>query len=587
MIKNTKLPMKYLLSCVLLLSFSFGLYAQKTIKEVEKKFDTGKPEIIAYYRDAVSTFNLMKREVFSADGKKIREENFINGKLNGKVFAWKAFDGTPEQELNYIDGKLAGPQKYFFSDGRTKMALNYAAGKMEGRQVEYWFKGGGDTIRSEHNYSAGILHGMQRQWYKDFTPKYNYNFVAGKPDGIQRSFPEGGGQATDERWKNGVFEEVLGAWSPAQPKQVRVYDWISTGSDSLNIVLGRALQKEVRYFETGSIAAITLMSGEAETQEFHLGGKLKAKGKGTVDGKEGKWEFWHQNGQKMSAGEYRAGKKIGLHENWDDKGNLVEEEIWSADGSVRERWRVKFYHLNGKPQSEGALDEKGRRTGLWKTWYVDGSKQREETWELGCAKGGGRPSIKDFSEFDESGKLLRKGNETEQLVYSYFPGGSVQTIQKVVFPKRDACSATPVEVYDGKAMVATKSAATDDPQIVLEQVTLSENGDSLRLDRYNLNGKRAGFQVGWFPDGKKQYEYHFLEGRAQGTIREWHPGGAPMLDFKVASAVGGPAHLVEGKAFSDKGKEYTFNEAEDKEPKKAIVEIDQASFFRKFIEANK
>jgi antitoxin component YwqK of YwqJK toxin-antitoxin module len=586
MIKNTN-SMKYLLSCVVMLSITLGLSAQKTIKEVEKKFDNGKPELVAYYRDAISTLNLMKRETFSPDGKKVREENYINGRLNGKVLGWKAFDGTPELELNYVEGKLSGAQKYFFSDGRTKLALNYANGKLDGRQVEHWFKGGGDTIRSEHNYSAGILHGMQRQWYKDFTPKYNLNFVAGKPDGLQRLYPEGGGEVKEERWKNGVMEEVLATWTPAQPKQVRVYDWVPTGSDSLNVVLGRALQKEVRYFETGSIAAITLLSGDAETQEFHLGGKLKAKGKGSLDMKEGKWEAWHQNGQKQSAGEFRGGKKIGLHEVWDDKGNLVEEEIWSADGSARERWRVKFYHLNGKPQSEGALDEKGRRTGLWKTWYVDGSKQREETWEMACTNGGGRPYLKEFSEFDESGKLLAKGSEAEQLRYTYYPGGSVQEIQKVVFPKRDACSLAPVDVYDGKSMVATKGAADFDQKVMLEQTTLSESGDSLRIDRFNLGGKRAGFQVGWFPGGKKQYEIHYLDGRAQGTVREWYASGSPMLDYKVASAVGGPVHLVEGKAFSDKGKEYTFNEAEDKEPKKAIVEIEAASHFRAFIEKNK
>jgi antitoxin component YwqK of YwqJK toxin-antitoxin module len=586
MIKNT-ISMKYLLSCLVLLSIALGLQAQKTIKEVEKKFENGKPELVAYYRDAISTLNLMKRETFSADGKKTREENYINGKLNGKVLGWKAFDGTPEFELNYIEGKLSGPQKYFFSDGRTKLALNYAAGRLDGRQVEYWFKGSGDTIRSEHNYSAGILHGMQRQWYKDFTPKYNLNFVAGKPDGIQRLYPEGGGEVKEERWKNGVLEDVLESWSAAQPKQVRVYDWVPTGSDSLNVVLGRALQKEVRYFETGSIAAITLMSGDAETQEFHLGGKLRAKGKGTLDKKEGKWEFWHQNGQKMSAGEYVGGKKVGLHETWDDKGQLIEEEIWSADGSARERWRVKFYHLNGKPQEEGALDEKGRRSGLWKTWYVDGSKKREETWEMSCAKGGGRPFLKDFSEFDESGKLLAKGSETEQLRYRYYPGGSVQAVEKLVFPKRDACTPTPVELYDGRAMVATKGNADYEQSIVLEKVELAENGDSLRVDRYNQAGKRDGYQSLWFQGGKKQLEIHYFEGRAQGTVKEWYANGSPMLDYKVASAVGGPVHLVEGKAYSDKGKAISFNEAEDKEPKKSILEIEANSAFRKFVEANK
>lgn len=573
--------MKQVLSLVAVCLMGLSVNAQKIIKEVEKKFENGKPEVVAHYRDGVSTMNLIKRETFSADGKKAREENYINGKLNGKVLVWRAFDGTAESEASYVDGKLSGPSKQFFTDGRVKVDLNYNAGKMEGRQVEYWFKGSGDTIKSDHNYSGGILHGMQRQWYKDFTPKYNYNFVAGKPDGIQRSWSEEG-VVSEERWKNGSYEEVLTSWTAAQPKHVRVYDY-APGGDSLNVALGRVLQKEVHYYETGAMAAITVMSAEPETQEFHLGGKVKGKGKGTLDKREGKWEFWHQNGQKMAAGEYKGGKKVGLHELWDERGNLVEEEIWNPDGTQLERKRVVFYHPNGKIQSEGELDEKGRRKGLWKIWYADGSKQREENWAMDCSKGGGRPFVKELSEWDESGKLVRKGSEGQQWVYTYFPDGSVSEVSTVLYSQRNACTPTPVDTYDGKAMVRSAVPADYDKSVVLEKVTMYETGDTMRIDRYDAEGRRNGMQLGWFNDGKKQYEYHFQEGRAQGTVKEWYAVGLPMLDYKVHSAVGGPWHLMEGTAYSDKGKEYAYKDGEGKEKKKQMVEIEGGSYFVRFV----
>jgi antitoxin component YwqK of YwqJK toxin-antitoxin module len=557
---------------------------QKMVKEIEKKFENGKPEVISYYRDAVSTNNLAKRETYSADGKKSKEENFLNGKLNGKVQTWKEFDGTIISDLNYANGLMEGPQRYYFSDGRIKIELNYLNGRLEGRQIERWFKGGGDTLRSEHNYSGGILHGMQRQWYKDFTPKYNLNFVAGKPDGIQRMWSEAG-EVTEERWKNGVLEDVLGAWTAAQPKRVKVSDYVAKG-DSMDIILGRVLQKEVHYFETGSISAITLMTDQPETQEFHLGGKLKGKGKGTLDKREGRWEFWHQNGQKMAAGEFVGGKKVGLHESWDEKGNLLEEAVWSSDGSKCESWRVFLYHPNGKKAAEGALDPKGQRTGLWKSWYPDGGKQREETWGMPCASGG-RPFISDFSEWDETGKLIRKGSESTVISWKFYPNGDPMELNSTFFPNRDACKPGPVEKFEDGAMKATPGPANYDQSVLLSKVSFFEGGDTLRIDRFNQQGKRDGMQDGFFQGGIKQYSFHYLDGRVQGAIKEWYATGLPMLDYKVQSAIGGPARLVEGTAYSDKGKDYSYSDSEGKEQKKQMIEIEALSVYKKFVEENK
>lgn len=575
------------LTILLLISQVFvsaGL-AQNLVKSIDERFDNGKKRVVNYYRKVKDPSNLAKREVFAYDGKMIREENYTGGRKHGSWKEWKEFDGTLITELNYVNDELDGEQKYFFSDGRIKRKLNYLAGRMEGRQVEFFFKEGTDSIKIEHNYSGGILHGMQRQWQKDGKLLYNYNFVAGKPEGLQRKYDESGNM-TEQMWKQGVYEEVLDSWTAAQPKMAKVYDFQLQG-DSMNIELGRSLQKMVAYYESGAINGITVMSDPPETQEFHLNGKVKGKGKGTLDKREGVWEFWHENGQKMMEGAYLDGKKTGMFVTFNDKGGKVMEEMWSADGSKRDSWKVYFYYSGGKKESEGALDANGHKTGPWKHWHANGTKKIEATWEKACAGGGGRPFATSYTEWDESGKMLMKGNEGDMRVFEYYPGGGPMVVKTVLYTDRDPCVGSAIDVYkDGRMVRSLKSAPGYNKSVVLEKISLQETGDTTRIDRFNADGKRHGKQEGWYSDGKRHYSYNFTEGRCQGRVKEWYPTGEVMMDHKYKSALGGPPKLVEGTYYNEKGKDYYFNDTSGKSKKKAMLEIENASYFVKFIAEN-
>ncbi|MFN8393617.1 MAG: hypothetical protein U0176_02985 [Bacteroidia bacterium] len=558
-------------------------FAQAPTKVIASKHSNGKPELINYYSGETTPERLIRQEKLSVDGKKVMEKSYSQGKLHGPSLEWKEFDGTKVSELNYVNGLLDGKQVYYFSDGKPKQELNYVAGKMEGRQVEYWFKKSADSLKVEHNYSGGILHGMQRQWTKEGKNIYNYNFVAGKPDGIQRSWNEAG-DVKEERWKQGVFEEWLKNWTASQPKQSRIYDFQSKG-DSMNVVIGKVLQKEVWYYETGAIEALTTGTAEPETQILYLGGKPMAKGKGTFEAKEGRWEYMHQNGKKMMSGEYKAGKQVGLFETWDENGKLISEEFWNPNGSGRETWKVYSYHPNGNKESEGNLDAAGHRKGKWKYWFASGNKMREEDWETGCS-GKGRPAISSINIWDDNGRLLSKGNETDQEVFTYFSNGNTQEIKSIHFPNRDACAKGPVDVYkEGKWSQEAAAGADNDKSLTLKVITFFETGDTARIDRYNKASKRDGYQEGWFADGKKQYAYHYANGGVQGSVKEWYATGQLMLDHKYSNNAGTPS-LLEGVYYTDKAKDYPYNAADGKK-KKAMEEIDAICYFTKFWQENK
>ncbi len=573
----------YLLGLFVILPLAATM-AQVLSKVVASKHANGKPEVIYYYKGPTNAENLVKQEKLSVDGKKLQEKNYVNGKLHGPAFEWKDFDGGLAAQMNYENGQLAGKQLTFFSDGKPKQELSYAGGKLDGRQIEFWFKKSNDTLKSDHNYSAGILHGMQRQWTKEGQNVYNYNFVAGKPEGLQRTW-SAEGKLSEEKWKQGAYEDALANWTAAQPKHVKVYDYKAQG-DSLNVAIGKMLQKEIWYYESGAMEALTSAGPDPETQVFHLGGKPMGKGKGTLDAKEGKWEFWHPNGKKMMAGEYKAGKQVGLFERWDENGKLVSEEFWNPNGTGRETWKVFSYHPSGNKESEGTLDASGHRKGKWKHWYASGNKMKEEDWDFACTSGKGRPFVTATSVWDDSGRLISKGSEATQFQYTYFPNGNPQEINSVVYLSREVCGAGPSEVYkEGKFAAETPVTGDYNKMVVVEKTTFYENGDTLRIDRFGSDGKRDGFQVGWFPDGKQQYAYHYQKGNVQGSVKEWYATGQIMLDHRYSAAAGIPT-LQEGIYYSDKAKEYPYNISEGKK-KKAMEEIDLACYFNKFWQENK
>lgn len=560
------------------IALSTSAFAQGISKAVVKKFDNGKPEMINHYKGDKTPENLVKQETLNLDGKVLLEKNFLDMKLHGPYKEFKEFDGSIEKELNYANGVLDGEQKYYYSDGRVKMSLNYAAGKLSGEQREYLFKT--DTIGAEHNYSGGVLHGMQRRWNKDLTQDYHYNFVAGKPEGIQRHWE--GEKMIQEKWVQGMLTEEVENWTASQPKHVRVYSFVNTG-DSLNLVLGRKLERETMYYESGAISAMMEPGDPPSIKELHPNGKVKGEGKGTFAKREGQWVWYHVNGKKMRQGEYKNGKPMGVFQTWDEKERLIEEVVWDENGEQRVSWTVFGYHWDDKKAFEGSLTPEGWKTGLWKFWFENGNRHKEETWKSECKGSKARPTLVNYTEWTPAGKLLLEGNERQMVETAYYDGGAKKSESVKLFVLRDPCSQPqPEQFVEGRFERRADNAGSYAKFVITDIFHFTENGDSLLHERFDQEGKRHGYQDGWYPNGQKQFSYHYLHGRVQGSVLEWYENGQPMIDHKYQSAVGGPANLVEGIFYNDKGKDYTYLDSDGKEMKKSMLEVEALANYPKF-----
>lgn len=556
-----------------------SLLAQSLNKAVVRKFDNGKPEIVNFYKGEKVPENLARQEVYNVDGKLVVEKSFRNKELHGPYKEFKEFDGTLVKEMNYEDGKLSGLQKVYFNSGKLKYELNYLDGKLDGWQKEYFFKK--DSVRSEHNYSGGIFHGVQSRWELDGQDEYRYHFIAGKPEGLQRRWENG--QMTEEKWVQGEYEEVLAAWTASQPKHKKVFSFVNEG-DSLNIVFGKKLENEYQYYESGDFSAMMLPGDPPRVRELYPGGKVKGEGPGTFAEKTGKWTFYHQGGGKAMEGEYKAGKKVGVFQAWDEKGRLSEEIVFGPGGEKKESWKVFSYHWNDKKAYEGSLTENGWKTGLWKYWFEDGTRHREEDWSGKCPEGG-RPVLESFKEWTPAGKLLLEGNEREQTEFGYHENGAVKTVTTHLFVEREPCkNEQPERFVNGRFERKITAGGAYFKTVDTQVITFTEGGDTLMIDRFDREGKRDGYQEGWYADGAKRYSYHYLNGRLQGSAKEWYADGTLMLDHKYASSPGGgEPKLTEGIYYNEKGKDYEFVAADGKDKKKAMLEIEVASHLVEFI----
>ena len=85
------------------------------------------------------------------------------------------------------------------------------------------------------------------------------------------------------------------------------------------------------------IAGISFLSacGKEHSDQYYSNGALKSKGDLTRGGlKNGKWQYWYDNGSLMSEGMYRDGVKVGKWTDWSKDGRVLAVRDFGA-GAAR------------------------------------------------------------------------------------------------------------------------------------------------------------------------------------------------------------------------------------------------------------
>lgn len=550
------------------------LHAQSLTKEVHKTFSDGKPEVIFYYKGTKTEANKVKMEKMDRYEKKVLVENYLNGKLHGKVqkkfHEWNG-KSVPLIEENYQNGLLHGPQTTWFYNRKIQTEHNYSHGQLEGPQVERFDE---DNVRYQLTYQNGKPEGIQKEWHSSSgTQKYELVYVDGKLDGKQQWW-DYSGKLTEELWKKGIYTETTK--DNDQKLENEYFFVLDSGSVSLDPKYAEhkdymVLIRKTWFYENGQKAKQQELKPKRWYKQWHSNGQLEMEGAGKpFMNKTGVWVEYHDNGQKRAEGEYEKDKKVKLWKNWNAKGWLISEETYEWNAGV-ETTKFYDYYPEGHIRSHGGIT-RNHKDGHWEYFRQDGKKYRDETYKLGPYSGN-RYFIKEFTEWYSDGKVMLQGVDGKASMYYYAADGGKTAEMQLVYKKTRGRHEY---LKDGKLTInpnyEKKRGGGEFQDFVWEE------GYPLQIDIFYPGGKKKaiyrfckkctfvpaeelrelnetvgktcttcpaytrvyerlaqpamamldGIQEGWFENGQQQYSYRYDDGCLSGEVKEWREDGSQI-----------------------------------------------------------
>ncbi len=211
------------------------------------------------------------------------------------------------------------------------------------------------SIQSRGELKDGLENGEWSYFYPSGELQLIANYVEGKEDGVWEWHYESGQIMQRGFYKSGLYH---GTWLYFHQNGVL--------KDSSNYSVGRLQGEFKSYFENGTLAQI---------------------GEYNRDKQIGEWKTFYENGNLNAQGSFKAGEFAGLWKFWNLDGTPSQEITYAEDGNVRitnawdesgkqmvkdgEGFYIAYYEGKNK-QLEGKV-EQGMKTGIWKTYYLNGS----------------------------------------------------------------------------------------------------------------------------------------------------------------------------------------------------------------------
>jgi uncharacterized protein len=303
--------------------------------------------------------------IYSPDHKLKMEIPFINGLEQGFAKEY-APDGTIISLIEYKRGFVIdrltinrkdknnlkqGRWYTFYESGSIRQEGMYKDDKKNGYFKE--FTEGGDLI-SVSKYINDIKQveaeeitrlDVQNEYYPDGKIKVSATYRNGIPEGIKREYSHEGMIQNSFLYRNGVItgEGII------REDGSRDGHWKEFYEDG-------GLKSEGDYKDGKQVG---------EWKYFYPNGKLEQAGKYSSAGKlTGKWKWYFEMGQLLLEEDYINGIKDGVHTEYDENQNVVEEGEY-VNGLEDGPW----FSISGDYLERGTYRD-GLKNGMWKTYFL-------------------------------------------------------------------------------------------------------------------------------------------------------------------------------------------------------------------------
>lgn len=234
------------------------------------------------------------------------EEHFKNGKLHGMTV------GRMHEPFMHYPNKTS----------RIYLIEHYKNDELSGVAQDF----SDDGSRSESHYKNGVFHGNCKLWFGNGNLEKSEHYVNGKKHGKQQKWFENGLLALEEHYKMGLEEGTFLKYEP------------------------NGLLKRKKHYINGNIEGLVFerwQSGEySETtyknnlpngieNTYYANKTLMRTGELVNGNREGKWLWYHENGNSSIEEHYLNDKLDGKRLLFDEKGAIEATQVYKNNECIQ------------------------------------------------------------------------------------------------------------------------------------------------------------------------------------------------------------------------------------------------------------
>ncbi len=426
------------------------------------------------------------------------------------IGVWKSYypDGILRSEGSRKGNELDSLWKFYNPDGSLQKVIDYKKGKKSGYfsiYVNY-----NDSLKSRNVliskelYIDDKLNGLSMYYDSIGNLKRTTNFENGRKHGIERYFTDGRvtailryahdnllnsetiNQTDDKGNKIGVWKDF---YPDGQLKSFANYD-----NGKLN-----------GYFrEYSPIGIIT-------TQNFYTEGIVNKAVENQLNKTADVVVKMREDGTLLSKGSFIDGKPVGIHREFDEKGNVISASEYDENGVLlgkgimtNEGKRVgewAFFYPDGQVKSKGKFAD-NKRTGEWNFYLENGSKEQIGSYNNGLPEG-------KWNWFYPNGNARRSGFYVRGKEEGYFVEFGIN---------QDTLSAG--KYISGMKMDNWVETVNDHTERGIYQA-----------------GKKTGEWKSFYFGTEKEFIGAFVDGFPDGEHRYYYPNGILKLKAKFSLGI--------------------------------------------------
>ncbi|MDT8412427.1 MAG: tetratricopeptide repeat protein [Vicingaceae bacterium] len=436
-------------------------------------FDNKKLSKTYHYKDGLvvgkySIYN--KRGALVEEGEYNEKEELLT-----QTFYYNLGKDYLNYKVSYKNNKIDGLITILYENGKTKSIINFSEGKRKGEEKEFYFSGNKKSVFSNLNDEP---EGDYISYYENGNVESKGKYKQGTMIGNWQYFNPNG-EKTEE-----VFYDEKG-------KKTGVYKQYDIDGVLFNeIDYKNETPIAYRFYNKNGeiIKDVKKSKGSFEYEGFYADGIVSTKGTYKLElGKEGRWEYYNQNGTLSSIEHFKDGKLHG------------EEIRYHANNKISDTWTYNNDTLSGyyaNYLADGNIYAQG--------WYENDNRVGE--W------------IYYFSDTTISQTL-------------YYIDGKLHGKQKYFNTDQKAYS---VETYNLGSLIKTEYFDTnqtlyetiyEDSLYGNKQAVVHYANGNIRKKYNTLNGIFHNQYNAYYPDNKLNISGEFINGKKENEWTWYHING--------------------------------------------------------------